>query len=608
MPDERRRFNKREKQALFLAADGKSELSGQPLGDHWHADHVKPWSRGGTTTMDNAQTTTAAENLSKGARTIETALTRSWQVKFLKKYRDHSSPDFLLAALPAAGKTRAALGVAREFLNSPERRLIIVGPTLNIRSQWKNEAQKTFGIQLLTERFAGHLESADFHGVVTTYATIANNALLFKRLCVKHRCMVIFDEIHHAGDHASWGRAMREAFEPAEKRLSLSGTPFRSDGELIPFLRLGSDGTYQIDYAYDYPAALRDGVIRELTFHRFAGSVTFKVDEQVQTFHTDDELHEDDAARRLRLLLSSPAYMRGLLQDAHNQLIEVRKTKPDAGGLALCQNADHAVFVQGLLRQITGTEPDLIVSDGDLATSTVDLFRNDASRMWAVAVRQVSEGVDIRRLMVLAYATNWRTALFFRQAVGRIMRYEGTDEDIEAFCFLPKDPDLNEHAKTIEEFQAQVVAEQEQDEKPTTSDDRERTPEQLTLLNAEVQFDGLTSRGQHHDVERSTLIIEFARKYQISEAKAAAILHDLGISMPPAPEAATPDNEAELVKMAKRCNSRANQLARARNCEPKEIHTQWIKMTNSGHGRMTLLQFRQKLEWLETQLREIGWM
>jgi len=197
--------------------------------------------------------------------------------------------------------------------------------------------------------------------------------------------------------------------------------------------------------------------------------------------------------------------------------------------------------------------------------------------------------------------------LFFRQAVGRIMRYEGTDEDIEAYCFLPQDPDLAEHAKTIEAFQAQVVAEQEQDEN-TAGGERERTPEQLTLLNAEVQFDGLTNRGQHHDMARSTLIIEFARKHQISEAKAAAILHDLGISMPPAPEAATPDNEAELVTMAKRCNSRANQLARARNCEPKEIHTQWIKLTNSGHGRMTLLQFRQKLEWLETQLREIGWI
>lgn len=224
--------------------------------------------------------------------------------------------------------------------------------------------------------------------------------------------------------------------------------------------------------------------------------------------------------------------------------------------------------------------------------------------MWAVAVRQVSEGVDVRRLMVLAYATNWRTSLFFRQAVGRIMRYEGTDEDIEAYCFLPQDPTLAEHAKTIEEFQAQVIGEREPDE-PSERGERESTPDQLTLLNAEVRFDGLTNRGEHHDTAHSTHIIEFARKHQISEAKAAAILRDLGITPTPA---ITPDNEAELATLAKRCNRRAAQLARARNCHPKDINKQWIKLTNSGHGKMTLLQFRQKLEWLEAQLREVGWI
>ena len=212
--------------------------------------------------------------------------------------------------------------------------------------------------------------------------------------------------------------------------------------------------------------------------------MTFKdVDEQ-RTFHTDDELPDDDAAKRLRLLLSSPSYMRGLLQASHAQLLEVRKTKSDAGGLALCINADHAVWVKGLLREITGTEPDLIVSDDELATSTVEAFRENTNRMWAVAVRQVSEGVDIRRLMVLAYATNWRTSLFFRQAVGRIMRYEGTDADIEAYCFLPQDPELAEHAKTIEQFQAQVIAEQKADDDFDGEQQirRDFTPDQLTLL------------------------------------------------------------------------------------------------------------------------------
>ena len=42
--------------------------------------------------------------------------------------------------------------------------------------------------------------------------------------------LVILDEVHHAGDARSWGDAVKEAFEPAVRRLTLTGTPFRSAG------------------------------------------------------------------------------------------------------------------------------------------------------------------------------------------------------------------------------------------------------------------------------------------------------------------------------------------------------------------------------------------
>ena len=51
--------------------------------------------------------------------------------------------------------------------------------------------------------------------------------------------LVIFDEIHHAGDALSWGDAVREAFDPARRRLALTGTPFRSDTNPIPFVSYG---------------------------------------------------------------------------------------------------------------------------------------------------------------------------------------------------------------------------------------------------------------------------------------------------------------------------------------------------------------------------------
>ena len=47
----------------------------------------------------------------------------------------------------------------------------------------------------------------------------------------------MLDEIHHAGDAKSWGESVREAFDPATRRLMVTGTPFRSDTNPIPFVR-----------------------------------------------------------------------------------------------------------------------------------------------------------------------------------------------------------------------------------------------------------------------------------------------------------------------------------------------------------------------------------
>ncbi|MBD4382147.1 DEAD/DEAH box helicase family protein, partial [Xanthomonas citri pv. citri] len=79
------------------------------------------------------------------------------------------------------------------------------------------------------------------------------------------KTLVILDEIHHGGDALSWGEGIREAFEPATRRLSLTGTPFRSDTAYIPFVRyeLGADGIERskADYTYGYGPALRDHVV-----------------------------------------------------------------------------------------------------------------------------------------------------------------------------------------------------------------------------------------------------------------------------------------------------------------------------------------------------------
>ena len=94
------------------------------------------------------------------------------------------------------------------------------------------------------------------------------------------KTLVILDEIHHAGDALSWGDAVREAFEPATRRLMLTGTPFRSDTNPIPFVRYEPRATAALrsrfDYNYGYGQALADGIVRPVLFMAYSGELQWR--------------------------------------------------------------------------------------------------------------------------------------------------------------------------------------------------------------------------------------------------------------------------------------------------------------------------------------------
>jgi superfamily II DNA or RNA helicase len=81
--------------------------------------------------------------------------------------------------------------------------------------------------------------------------------------------------------------------------------------------------------------------------------------------------------------------------------------------------------------------------------AAIDAF-TQSSDPWLVSVAMVSEGVDIRRLRSLVYATNVLAELSFRQIVGRVVRSDpangGTDFGV---VYLPADPRLTELASNI---------------------------------------------------------------------------------------------------------------------------------------------------------------
>ena len=126
----------------------------------------------------------------------------------------------------------------------------------------------------------------------------------------------------------------------------------------------------------------------------------------------------------------------------------------------LCDDRAHARATAALLRTIAGEKPVVVVSDEPQAHARIERFaRGDADApRWLVAVNMVSEGVDVPRLVLAAYATVKRTDLFFRQAVGRVVRRRPQDpDDLVATVFLPADPTLTGCAERVEvELRQQV--------------------------------------------------------------------------------------------------------------------------------------------------------
>jgi superfamily II DNA/RNA helicase len=136
-----------------------------------------------------------------------------------------------------------------------------------------------------------------------------------------------------------------------------------------------------------------------------------------------------------------------VLQAADQRLTEVRRTVPDAGAMVIATDHQDAKAYAAQLRRITGENPTVVLSDDKGASDRIDEFSAGDSR-WMVAVRMVSEGVDVPRLAVGVYATSTSTPLFFAQAVGRFVRARKRGET--ASVFLPSVPALMQLANEME--------------------------------------------------------------------------------------------------------------------------------------------------------------
>lgn len=410
--------------------------------------------------------TSAAEHLppaypERAARGTAGTL-RAWQEEAIARYLETHPRDYLVSATPGAGKTTFALRLAAILRAGGHiDQVIVVAPTEHLKTQWADAAARA-GIRLDPNyaNSSGLGYGRHFHGVVVTYAQVAMKPVQHRLLTEPTDTLVILDEVHHGGDALSWGEAIREAYGTARRRLSLTGTPFRSDEATIPFVEYHPqpDGSRvsATDYDYGYGRALADSVVRPVIFMVYAGEMRWQTSagEEMQARLGEGNTKDITAQAWRTALDPAGEWISKVLRAADRRLSEVRHHIPDAGGLVIATDHAAAKAYAALLEGITGQRVALILSDDSGASARIEEFSRDESR-WMVAVRMVSEGVDVPRLAVGVYATSSSTPLFFAQAIGRFVRSRRRGE--VASVFIPNVPTLMQLAAELEKQRGHVL-------------------------------------------------------------------------------------------------------------------------------------------------------
>ncbi|GAA1065273.1 DEAD/DEAH box helicase family protein [Streptomyces asiaticus] len=576
-----RRFTSAERVALYLAANANCATCDAELEPGWHGDHVTPYSAGGPTDVINGQALCPACNLKKGDRHMKL---RPWQEDALARFLG-SRDDFLAVATPGAGKTTFALIAAQNLIDrGVVSRIVVVVPTAHLRKQWAGAASR-LGIQLDHDytNGAGSL-ARDYDGTVVTYATVASQPLLWRKLSTQAPTLVILDEIHHAGDaeHLSWGRALQEAFAPAARRLLLSGTPFRSDKRPIPFVRY--DGADCVpSYNYDYGMALQDRtVVRPVSFPVLDGDMRWS-SAGVVSQALLSEAGDEQSKALLAAYDPAGSWISSVLQKANTDLTQAREEMPDAAGLVVASSQGHARRYAELLQQITGEPAVVAVSDDPEASKAIERFGKATSR-WIVAVQMVAEGVDIPRLAIGVYTSRITTQMFFRQVVGRFVRMRGTEDMTTARLYIPSLDTLLDYARDIERTVDKVLAEEERQLRYQQEEfDLPREPrtfsEVMPVASSEATLHSTIFRAEEFtsdELQRARELAELAGIRSTTVEEVARLARLMGNRPAAEPEAAKASPAPRLPEMT-RAEQKTQLRLRIRNLVARYVHASGVE-------------------------------
>lgn len=431
-----------------------------------------------------------------------------WQSAVQADYLAKRQRDYLLVAVPGAGKTFWAMHTARELIRSGHiQKVVVVAPTTHVKHQWATTAHE-LGLNIAPDyRNTDGWWPRDADGVAITYAQMASESLLCHANVSKHPTLAVNDEPHHMYYESSWGKSAQDAFGMAAYRIHLSGTPWNKSG-FIPWVEYGPDNVVKPDMTYSYRESLTDGVNCDVFFPEYEGRAEWDFDGERVSRGSGDPMSERDQARWLTTILTVPGsnFITKTFIEADAELSRIRDLgQVTAGGMIIAKDVDHADKIADYIHDVLRKpRPVVITSDKPRAGDDLKTFRRSTER-WCISVRMVSEGVDIPRLRVLIYATNYTTRLFFRQAVGRVIR----GPEPPAKVYLPAHSQLVEFAK---EFRDERLEALQKIRERLDCDREERVFTPFSPVRGEVTAAGII----HADGIVSQAELDYARRQLIT--------------------------------------------------------------------------------------------
>lgn len=383
-----------------------------------------------------------------------TSKLRRWQGQCINQALEHfnTARHFFCQATPGAGKTRMAAELARCLLRQDKIDLVLCfAPSCQVVEGFRSTFAQVIGLRL-----DGQLGAI---GAAHTYQAMDHRDDAFWQLLDDYRVFTVFDEIHHCAGHGfllgnAWGQQILQRVQDrAAFTLALSGTPWRSDDRAIALARYSSpEGHLICDYRYGLREAIADGVCR-------SPRITLLDNQEVrltEALATENRVSLFPSIAKL--LCGSQVSYENLLR--HEGMIDqllglgcakldtLRQSKPDAAGLVVATDIEHAHQIEMALKG-RGERCSIVTNETPNAQHLINTFRHGDCR-WIVAVGMISEGTDIPRLQVCCYLSRIRTELHYRQVLGRVLRRTAVIDE-QAWLFMLAEPILQGYAERIAE-------------------------------------------------------------------------------------------------------------------------------------------------------------